>query len=81
MNECSYVTTIIVVDFPQNQLLTKGMVILRDKIRYYEGRSGLTSGACFEKQNLHISLKILQSAEVGGKMDISNTRLYLRKPV
>lgn len=24
----------------QNQLLTKGMVILRDKIRFYEGESG-----------------------------------------
>lgn len=28
----------------QNQLLTKGMVILRDKIRFYEGESGLVAG-------------------------------------
>lgn len=28
----------------QNQLLTKGMVILRDKIRFYEGESGPAAG-------------------------------------
>uniref|UniRef100_A0A8D0P9U3 Uncharacterized protein n=1 Tax=Sus scrofa TaxID=9823 RepID=A0A8D0P9U3_PIG len=27
-------------EYLQNQLLTKGMVILRDKIRFYEGESG-----------------------------------------
>lgn len=35
----------------QNQLLTKGMVILRDKIRFYEGecggpQRGLSAGTC-----------------------------------
>uniref|UniRef100_A0A8C6MMZ6 Proline rich 5 n=1 Tax=Moschus moschiferus TaxID=68415 RepID=A0A8C6MMZ6_MOSMO len=32
-------------DYLQNQLLTKGMVILRDKIRFYEGTGpGVTAG-------------------------------------
>uniref|UniRef100_A0A3B4YTX6 Proline rich 5 n=1 Tax=Seriola lalandi dorsalis TaxID=1841481 RepID=A0A3B4YTX6_SERLL len=34
---------IIIVFFSQNQLLTKGMVILRDKIRFYEGQKLLDS--------------------------------------
>ena len=30
-------------EYLQNQLLTKGMVILRDKIRFYEGITSLTN--------------------------------------
>lgn len=34
-----YLTAFFFYCFSQNQLLTKGMVILRDKIRFYEGET------------------------------------------
>ncbi|XP_053518141.1 proline-rich protein 5 isoform X4 [Artibeus jamaicensis] len=52
----------------QNQLLTKGMVILRDKIRFYEEAAGLTGGdvgLLLRRRAAHAAGRLLSGAGQG----------------
>uniref|UniRef100_A0A2K6F2Q5 Proline rich 5 n=1 Tax=Propithecus coquereli TaxID=379532 RepID=A0A2K6F2Q5_PROCO len=52
-------------EYLQNQLLTKGMVILRDKIRFYEEAAGLSGrdlGLLLQRRAAHTTGHLLPSA-------------------